>query len=141
MQKCSLFFLLCRGVEKMIKDFRKTKNIKNQKLSVFFTFCNYHTVISNSEKLTHPNVTIWKCKYTDFQVDSRTVSHSSLRRYWMSGPRCSFLGRLWLQFHWLTRRSQTQYIMPQWILSLVSLTHWQGSVEMAHPTGAWILPY
>ena len=41
----------------MIKDFRKTKklkNIKNGQFSFILKFCN--TVISNCEKLTHPNI-------------------------------------------------------------------------------------
>ena len=45
----------------MIKDFRKTIRFKkNKKWAVKFvlTFCNYHTVISKSEKLTHPTVYI-----------------------------------------------------------------------------------
>ena len=44
----------------MIKDFRKTKNkikIKNGQSSFFVNILQLlHTVISNSEKLTHPNV-------------------------------------------------------------------------------------
>ena len=43
----------------MIKDFRKTKNLKKLKMVslVFFDILQLpHTVISNSEKLTHPNV-------------------------------------------------------------------------------------
>ena len=41
----------------MIKDFRKTekfKNIKNGQFSFFDILQLPHTVISNSEKLTHP---------------------------------------------------------------------------------------
>ena len=43
----------------MIKDFRKTKNLKKLKMVslVFFDILQLpHTVISNSEKLTHPIV-------------------------------------------------------------------------------------
>ena len=45
------------GGWKMIKDFRKTekfKNIKNGQFSFFDILQLPHTVISNSEKLTHP---------------------------------------------------------------------------------------
>ena len=43
----------------MIKDFRKTKNfkkIKNGQFSFFYILQLPHSVISNSEKLTHPTV-------------------------------------------------------------------------------------
>ena len=40
------------GDGKRIKDFRKKKKMVS--LVFFMTFCNY-TVISNSEKFTHPN--------------------------------------------------------------------------------------
>ena len=41
----------------MIKDFRKPiKYLKNKKWSVFYILQLPHTVISNSEKLTHPAV-------------------------------------------------------------------------------------
>ena len=42
----------------MIKDFRKTikKNKKNGQFSFFDILQLPHTVISNSEKLTHPNI-------------------------------------------------------------------------------------
>ena len=43
----------------MIKDFRKTTNLKKNKNGQFIFFYILHlphTVISNSEKLTHPNV-------------------------------------------------------------------------------------
>ena len=42
----------------MIKDFYNTNFFFKFKMDrlVFLTFCNYHTVISNSEKLTHPSV-------------------------------------------------------------------------------------
>ena len=42
----------------MIKDFRKTENlkkIKNGQFSFFDILQLQHTVISNSEKLTHPS--------------------------------------------------------------------------------------
>ena len=43
----------------MIKDFRKTENlkkIKNGQFSFFDILQLQHTVISNSEKLTHPTI-------------------------------------------------------------------------------------
>ena len=42
----------------MIKDFRKTENKKNKngQFSFFYILQLPHTVISNSEKLTHPIV-------------------------------------------------------------------------------------
>ena len=43
----------------MIKDFRKTKKIlkiKNGQFSFFYILQLPHTVISNSEKMTHPTV-------------------------------------------------------------------------------------
>ena len=55
-----VYFLLCVGGEKMIKDFRKTqikKKIKNGKFIFVVDILQLpHTVISNSEKCTHPNV-------------------------------------------------------------------------------------
>ena len=44
----------------------------------------------------------------------------------MSGPICSLLGLLWLQFHGLTRRSQTHYISPlcEYWLQLLWLPDW-----------------
>ena len=50
-------FFTMQGGGKMIKDFRKPiKYLKNKKWSVFYILQLPHTVISNSEKLTHPAV-------------------------------------------------------------------------------------
>ena len=58
----------------MIKDFRKTKKIckkiKNGQFSFFDILKLPHTVISNSEKLTHPTV---QCTSTPITVKYKTV--------------------------------------------------------------------
>ena len=56
LQKCSLLFFTMQGGGKIIKDFCKTIK-KNCQFSFFVDILQLpHTVISNSEKLTHPTV-------------------------------------------------------------------------------------
>ena len=66
----------------MIKDFRKTKKIckkiKNGQFSFFDILKLPHTVISNSEKLTHPNVhNVSPCPYTG--AHTQTVNFSTVQ--------------------------------------------------------------
>ena len=54
-----VYFFYFVGGWKMVKDFHKTikfKNIKKVSLVFFDILQQPHTVISNSEKLTHPTV-------------------------------------------------------------------------------------
>ena len=74
-------------------------------------------------------LTIWMFKYTVSKLAFRLWINNNLRICLMSRPRRSLLGQLWLQFHWLIRRSQTQSKMPLSIPSSVSLTHWLTLLE------------
>ena len=59
-----MFFLLGRGGGKLIKEFSKMIKLKKKKKNGHFSFFGHfaitvpHTVISNSEKLTHPSVQV-----------------------------------------------------------------------------------
>ena len=74
MRKCSLFFLLCRGVEKWLRIFAKQLDLKKFKNGHFSFFVDILQlpliVIINSEKFTHPIVEPWPCTvgWVDFRL-------------------------------------------------------------------------
>ena len=77
-------------------------------------------------------------KYTIFQLAHGLWVNSYLRRCLMSRPRYSLLGPLWLQFHWLTKRSQTLY--PS-LLEYQLQFHWltrRSQTLYINPLESWL---
>ena len=101
-----------------------------------YTVCKYEyaAVLHSSWQLSwYYYPVVFDSGLTSIRLAHRLWVNSSVRRGLMSRPRCSLLGQLWLQFHWLTRRVQTHCIVLIWIMSSVSLTPWQESVESGSP--------